>query len=215
MEHLRPNAIDHSEGHLGPVLGRINMDAKRPLAKWSINDLDDGLPDSTYVGVVGHDSCEGFLDFLAISFIRACFILGEAGLVGRHAGMREVVRALGPFLVRTTLEPTPDETPPRSRPTPERVSSDFTDDAATRASMGINSELNARTLDLSDEVLSTSMFEEIVGSSEAICGVTAQVMRVAPSDATVLSPVRVARERSWSLARFTRGRVDPGRFSPG
>ena len=30
------------------------------------------------------------------------------------------------------------------------------------------------------------MFEEIVGSSEAICGVTAQVMRVAPSDATVL-----------------------------
>src|ERR1700684_1848951 len=30
------------------------------------------------------------------------------------------------------------------------------------------------------------MFEEIVGSSGAICGVTAQVMRVAPSDATVL-----------------------------
>jgi transcriptional regulator with GAF, ATPase, and Fis domain len=30
------------------------------------------------------------------------------------------------------------------------------------------------------------VFEEIVGSSEAICGVTAQVMRVAPSDATVL-----------------------------
>ena len=30
------------------------------------------------------------------------------------------------------------------------------------------------------------MFEEIVGSSEAICRVTAQVMRVAPSDVTVL-----------------------------
>jgi formate hydrogenlyase transcriptional activator len=30
------------------------------------------------------------------------------------------------------------------------------------------------------------MFEEIVGSSEAICRVTAQVVRVAPSDATVL-----------------------------
>jgi formate hydrogenlyase transcriptional activator len=36
------------------------------------------------------------------------------------------------------------------------------------------------------EFVSTSMFEEIVGSSRAICGVTAQVMRVAPSDATVL-----------------------------
>jgi transcriptional regulator with GAF, ATPase, and Fis domain len=43
------------------------------------------------------------------------------------------------------------------------------------------------TLSLCDEdILSASMFEEIVGSSEAICRVTAQVMKVAPSDATVL-----------------------------
>ena len=66
------------------------------------------------------------------------------------------------------------------------VSSLYTDDAARRASTGINGELDEETLDLRNEVLSTSMFEEIVGSSEAICGVTAQVMRVAPSDATVL-----------------------------
>jgi formate hydrogenlyase transcriptional activator len=46
--------------------------------------------------------------------------------------------------------------------------------------------MNEEMLDLRDEVLSTSMFEEIVGSSEAIRRVTAQVMRVAPSDATVL-----------------------------
>jgi formate hydrogenlyase transcriptional activator len=46
--------------------------------------------------------------------------------------------------------------------------------------------MNKGTLDLRDEVLSTTMFEEIVGSSEAICRVTAQVTRVAPSDATVL-----------------------------
>ena len=39
-----------------------------------------------------------------------------------------------------------------------------------------SAELNEETLDLRDEVLSTSMFEEIVGSSEAICRVTAQVM---------------------------------------
>jgi transcriptional regulator with GAF, ATPase, and Fis domain len=36
------------------------------------------------------------------------------------------------------------------------------------------------------EPVTTSMFEEIAGCSEAICRVTAQVMRVAPSDATVL-----------------------------
>jgi formate hydrogenlyase transcriptional activator len=66
------------------------------------------------------------------------------------------------------------------------VSNDFTDDAASRASTGIDRDMNEEALHLCDEVLSTNMFEEIVGSSEAICRVTAQVMRVAPSDATVL-----------------------------
>jgi formate hydrogenlyase transcriptional activator len=46
--------------------------------------------------------------------------------------------------------------------------------------------MNEETLDVCDEVSSMTMFEEIAGSSEAIRGVTAQVMRVAPSDATVL-----------------------------
>ncbi len=36
------------------------------------------------------------------------------------------------------------------------------------------------------DIFTASMFEEIVGSSKAICRVTEQVMRVAPSDATVL-----------------------------
>jgi formate hydrogenlyase transcriptional activator len=77
-------------------------------------------------------------------------------------------------------------TPLRSRATPDRISSLFRHDATSRANTGINRELKEETRDLRDEVLSTSMFEEIVGSSEAICGVTAQVIRVAPSDATVL-----------------------------
>src|ERR1700733_2040285 len=66
------------------------------------------------------------------------------------------------------------------------MSNHFIDDAASRASTGIDIDMDEETLDLRDEVLSTPMFEEIVGSSEAICGVTAQEMRVAPSDATVL-----------------------------
>jgi transcriptional regulator with GAF, ATPase, and Fis domain len=45
---------------------------------------------------------------------------------------------------------------------------------------------NEEAIDLRGEMRSTSMFEEIVGSSDAIGRVTAQVMRVAPSDATVL-----------------------------
>src|ERR1700735_5528499 len=61
-----------------------------------------------------------------------------------------------------------------------------TDDTASRASREKDRELDEEATDLPDEVLSTSMFEEIVGSSDAICRVTAQVMKVAPSDATVL-----------------------------
>jgi len=39
---------------------------------------------------------------------------------------------------------------------------------------------------LRDEVASTSMFEEIVGSSESLYFVLSQVAKVAPEDATVL-----------------------------
>jgi formate hydrogenlyase transcriptional activator len=66
------------------------------------------------------------------------------------------------------------------------VPAHLTDDAASRLGTKINIELNREAIDLRDEALSTSMFEEIVGSSEEICRVTAQVMRVAPCDATVL-----------------------------
>jgi formate hydrogenlyase transcriptional activator len=77
-------------------------------------------------------------------------------------------------------------TPPRSCAIPDRVSTDFAEDAASRAGNGMIREVNDPTLDPREDVLSTAMFENIVGSSEAIRRVTAQVIRVAPSDATVL-----------------------------
>jgi formate hydrogenlyase transcriptional activator len=66
------------------------------------------------------------------------------------------------------------------------VCDQFTDDAASRVSTESNRQLNREAIDLRGEVLSTSMFEEIVGSSEAISRVAGQVIRVAPSGATVL-----------------------------
>ena len=75
MEHLRPNAVDDSEGYLGSVLRRIDVHSKRALAKWRIDNLRDGFSNGANVGVVGHDSGEGLLDFLAIPFIRSCFVL--------------------------------------------------------------------------------------------------------------------------------------------
>lgn len=50
----------------------------------------------------------------------------------------------------------------------------------------MNEELNEETLNLRDEVLATSMIEDIVGSSAGICHVIAQVIKVAHCDATVL-----------------------------
>jgi len=77
-------------------------------------------------------------------------------------------------------------TPLRPRAIPDRVSNHFTDGAANRVSTGINRELDEETLDLRDEVLSTSMFEDIVGKSEAVRRVLSEIEMVAPADSTVL-----------------------------
>jgi len=78
-------------------------------------------------------------------------------------------------------------TPVRLSGMPDRAPDLFADSAARRGGTVMFRDLTDETLDLcDDDILSTSIFEEIVGSSEAICRVTAQVTRVAPSDATVL-----------------------------
>jgi formate hydrogenlyase transcriptional activator len=78
-------------------------------------------------------------------------------------------------------------TPGRRSGIPDRTPEHFVDSTAGRAGTAMFRCPAEETLDLcDDDIFSTSIFEEIVGSSEAICRVTAQVMRVAPSDATVL-----------------------------
>jgi len=70
---------------------------------------------------------------------------------------------------------------------PDRMSDHFVDRTEGRGGTEMSEGPTEETLNLCDEdILSTSMFEDIVGSSEAICRVTGQVMRVAPSGATVL-----------------------------
>jgi transcriptional regulator with AAA-type ATPase domain len=63
-------------------------------------------------------------------------------------------------------------------------------------SAGMFESFDEEDLDLCDEVVADSMFEEIVGSSGAISRVRDQILKVAPSDATVLSPERVAPGRN-------------------
>jgi formate hydrogenlyase transcriptional activator len=54
------------------------------------------------------------------------------------------------------------------------------------ATAGVFESFDQEDLDLYDQAAAASIFEGIVGSSDAIRRVTAQVRRVAPSDATVL-----------------------------
>jgi formate hydrogenlyase transcriptional activator len=75
---------------------------------------------------------------------------------------------------------------PRSRAIPDPVSGDFADSAASRTGTGMMRGINDQTLDLCDGVLPAAIFENMVGSSEAIRRVIEQVTRVAPSDATVV-----------------------------
>lgn len=76
-------------------------------------------------------------------------------------------------------------TPPGAPASLDRASGDFENDPS-RVAAELIREIGDQTLDLCEEILPTSLFENIVGSSEAISRVVAQVMKVAPSDATVL-----------------------------
>jgi formate hydrogenlyase transcriptional activator len=67
-----------------------------------------------------------------------------------------------------------------------RVSHRFSDRPRNPIAEGMSTRSDEEELDLREEIVATSMFEEIVGSSKAICRVTTQVKRVATSDATVL-----------------------------
>jgi transcriptional regulator with GAF, ATPase, and Fis domain len=76
---------------------------------------------------------------------------------------------------------------PRLSGRPGRTPGHFVNTAAGLSGAEMSADLTEETLNLGDDdILSTSTFEEIVGSSEAICQVNAEVIRVAPSDATVL-----------------------------
>jgi formate hydrogenlyase transcriptional activator len=77
-------------------------------------------------------------------------------------------------------------TPMRDHAAHNRASSSLADSMPSRIAGEMPRRCDEENLDLREEIVSTSMFEEIVGSSEAISRVTAQIKRVAPSDATVL-----------------------------
>jgi formate hydrogenlyase transcriptional activator len=85
------------------------------------------------------------------------------------------------------LSPSVDAlTPMRDHAAHNRASYSLSDSMPSRIAGEMSTRFDEENLDLREEIISTSMFEEIVGSSEAISRVIAQVKRVAPSDATVL-----------------------------
>jgi formate hydrogenlyase transcriptional activator len=70
---------------------------------------------------------------------------------------------------------------------PERTTDGFVVSPTARSGPAASRGLTEETLiPCDDDILATSMFEEIIGSSDAICRATAQVVKVAPTDVTVL-----------------------------
>jgi transcriptional regulator with GAF, ATPase, and Fis domain len=57
------------------------------------------------------------------------------------------------------------------------------------------------------------MFEEIVGSSPALQTVLSSIVKVAPTDSTVLITGEPVQEKNWLLAPYTSTRNVPARRS--
>ena len=55
MQHLCPHPVDDSEGNLSPVLGRIDVDAKRTFAEGGVHDLYDCLCNFARIGIFWND----------------------------------------------------------------------------------------------------------------------------------------------------------------
>ena len=80
---------------------------------------------------------------------------------------------------------------------------------AKRRSAVLKDRLYRENLALRDEVDRTSMFEEIVGSSEALKIVLSRIAKVAPTDSTVLIAGETGTGRSSLPALFTNARNAP------
>src|SRR3984957_139963 len=83
VQHLGANAIENGEADIGAVLRRINVNAKRPLSEWRVDDVHDRLGNRAGVRVRRHDSRKRLLDLLAKAAIWARFILRRAHGIGR------------------------------------------------------------------------------------------------------------------------------------
>ena len=95
IQHFGAKTVEHRETDIGPILGWIDVDAERALAKGGVNDLDDCVGYGRSVGILRHDLGERLPHLVAETGIRSSFIFGYARLVGGFAGMREVIGAAG------------------------------------------------------------------------------------------------------------------------
>lgn len=92
VQHLGANAVEHREADIGAIHCGIDVNAKRPLSEWRVDDIHDRLGDGAGVSIGRDDGCKRLLDLLAKAIVRTH--LAPPG-IGRSTRMREVVGAGG------------------------------------------------------------------------------------------------------------------------
>ena len=95
MQHLSPEPIENREADVGAVLGRIEVNPERALAKRGVDHADERVGNHGYIGVRRHDGVEGLLNPGSEIRIGSRFVLVEHCLVARRAGIGKVVGTTG------------------------------------------------------------------------------------------------------------------------
>ena len=93
MQHLRANAVEHGEADIGAILGRVDVDAERPLTERRADDIDDRLGDEPDIGILRHDRRKRLLHLLAKALLGTGLVFRRARRIGGAAGMGEVIGA--------------------------------------------------------------------------------------------------------------------------
>src|SRR5690348_5243699 len=92
MKHLGAKAIEYRKADIGAVPARIVMDAEGARPDRRIDDVDDAIGNSAWIGIVGHDLGECFLHLGAEPPVGTAFLIfGEPRSVSRASGMREMI----------------------------------------------------------------------------------------------------------------------------
>jgi hypothetical protein len=94
-QELGADSIGNHVHHLAAVLRRIHVHAERPAPEGTADDVHHGSGDGGDIGIGRFAGGEAGKDFVGETCGGPSVVLGHARVIGRRAGMREVMGAFG------------------------------------------------------------------------------------------------------------------------